>query len=130
MASTSAPEVLDGPVQRIAPEWVIFGCSGERFAIPLSQVREILLPQPITRLPGCGPEVCGLVGLRGRILTIFDFGAALGLTPAASVQDHRLLMVEHRGEIVGGAVEEVLAVTHAEVPRVLDLDELLGRLLA
>jgi purine-binding chemotaxis protein CheW len=128
--ASTAFAVSDGPLLRIAPEWVIFGCSGQRFAIPLAQIREILLPQPITRLPGCGPEVCGLIGLRGRILTVFDFGAALGLRTAASVPEHRLLLVEHGGELVAGVVEEVLAVTHAEAPRVLDLDDLLGRLLA
>jgi chemotaxis signal transduction protein len=121
---------MDGPLQRLAPEWVIFGCSGEEFAVPLSRVREILLPQPITRLPGCGPEICGLVGLRGRILTVVDFGAALGLTAAIATPDHRLLLVEYDGELVAGAVEEVHAVTHAEAPRILDLDEVLGRLLA
>lgn len=118
------------PLQRIAPEWVIFGCSGERFAIPLSQVREILLPQPTIRLPGCGPEVCGLTGLRGRILTVFDLGAALDLRPAASVPDHRLLLLEHGGEVVAGAVEEVFSITHDDAASVLDLEVLLGRLLA
>lgn len=86
-------------------------------------------PQPVTRLPGCGPEVCGLVGLRGRILTVFDFGAALGLRPSVEAADYRLLMVEHGTELVAGAVDEVLAVSH-ETARMLDLDELLGRLLA
>jgi purine-binding chemotaxis protein CheW len=109
---------------------VIFGCSGQRFAIPLTQVREILLPQPITRLPGCGPEVCGLAGLRGGILTVFDFGAALGLRAAVSKPDHRLLLVEHGGRLVAGVVEEVFSVTHEGEASMLDLHILLGRLLA
>lgn len=127
MAST-APVL--GPLQRVAPEWVIFGCSGERFAIPLQQVREILLPQPIIRLPGCGPEVCGLIGLRGRILTVFDLGAALDLRPAVSVAEHRLLLLEHGGQVVAGVVEEVFSVTHEGDASVLDMEVLLGRLLA
>jgi purine-binding chemotaxis protein CheW len=109
---------------------VIFGCSGERFAIPLSQVREILLPLPTVRLPGCGPEVCGLVGLRGRILTVFDLGAALDLRPAVSSPDHRLLLLEHDDDLVAAAVEEVFSVTHEGDASVLDVDVLLGRLLA
>lgn len=121
--------MTDGPIARITPQWVVFGCSGERFAVPLSRVREILLPQPLTRLPGCGQEVCGLAGLRGRIVTVLDFGAALGLGPSAAVSDHRLLLVEYGTEQVAGAVDEVLAISHEGAP-LLDLDELLGRLLA
>jgi purine-binding chemotaxis protein CheW len=114
MATTAATLAAesDGPTRRVAPEWVIFGSGGECFAVPLDQVREILLPQPITRLPGCGPEICGLVGLRGGILTAFDIGAILELQPAVSVPDHRLLMLECRGQVVAGAVESVLAVTN------------------
>lgn len=171
MATTAATVAAEteGPAHRIAPEWVIFGSGDECFAVPLKQVREILLPQPITRLPGCGPEVCGLAGLRGVILTVFDMGAALGLRSAVSTPDHRLLMLEFGGHLVAGVVERVIAVTHlavaadadagldagwrikfgeptgasasastaprmeaahARVARALDLDLILGRLLA
>ncbi len=90
--------------------WAVFGCDGHTFGFPLERVREILLSRPFTRLPACGPKVCGLVGLRGRIVTVFDVGAALGLRPAAARPDHRLLLIECGGRIVGGAVEEVAAV--------------------
>lgn len=130
MASISAPVQSDGPLQRTAPEWLIIACSGERYAIPLRQVREILVPQPITRLPGCGPEVCGLVGLRGRILTVFDVGAALGLRPARQVEGHRLLLLEAGGGLVAGVVDEVVAVVPVATARILDLTTVVGRLLA
>lgn len=126
--ASNAPAPESPP--RNAPEWVIFGCSGERFAIPLTRVREILLPQPTVRLPGCGPEVCGLTGLRGRILTVFDLGAALDLRPAASVPDHRLLLLEYGEELVAGAVEEVFVIARDDAATILDIEVLLGRLLA
>lgn len=130
MASISAPVQSDGPPQRTAPEWLIIVCSGERYAIPLRQIREILVPQPFTRLPGCGPEVCGLVGLRGRILTVFDVGAALGLHPARLEAGHRLLLLEAGGGLVAGVVDEVVAVAPAATARILDLATVVGRLLA
>jgi purine-binding chemotaxis protein CheW len=55
-------------------QWVVFNCGDHRFGLPLDRTREILPPRSCTRLPGCGPEVAGLVGIRGRVLTVFDFG--------------------------------------------------------
>ncbi len=97
-----------------APRWVVFACDGYRFAIPLWRVREIVTPRPFTRLPGCGPAVCGLVGLRGRVITVLDFGAALALRPSGGMADHRLLLLEWEERWVGLAVDAVLAVASAE----------------
>ncbi|MBI4409407.1 MAG: chemotaxis protein CheW, partial [Gemmatimonadetes bacterium] len=84
-----------------------------------------------TRLPGCGPAVCGLIGLRGRVITAFDLGAALALRPSAARPDHRLLLVEYGPRLVALAVEEVVGVARAaarELPiearalRLIDVD--------
>jgi purine-binding chemotaxis protein CheW len=89
---------------------VVFTCDSRRFVVPLERVREILTPQPFTRLPGCGKEVCGLIGVRGRVVTVFDLGILLVSRPAARVPDHRILLVEHGPRLVGAAVDEVLTV--------------------
>jgi len=116
-------------LERVAPEWVVIGCSGQRFSVPLDRVREIVPPQPVTRLPGCGPEVYGLIGFRGRIYTALDLGAALGLEPSIRAEEHRLLMLEYRSELLAGAVDEVVDITH-EATGELDLDAILDRFLA
>ena len=95
------------------PQWVVFSCDRRRFVVPLERVREILTPQPYTRLPGCGPEVCGLVGVRGRVITVLDLGVLLTTHPAITGADHRILLVEQGERLVGAAVDEVVAVAHA-----------------
>ncbi len=126
---TAAPEV--------APEWIVFACDGHRFALPLERVREVLESRPVTRLPGCGPAVCGLVGVRGRVVTAFDFGAALALRPAISSPGYRLILLEHGERVYALAVDGVVAVArsaaaelplHAAALRALDIDrdDLLG----
>jgi len=120
-----------------APEWVVFACDGHRFALPLERVREVLEPRPVTRLPGCGAAVCGLVGVRGRVITTFDFGAAVSLRPATSVPGYRLILLEHGERVYALAVDGIVAVARAaaaELPlsaeslRALDIerDDLLG----
>ena len=97
-----------------APEWVVFACDGHRFAVPLGRVREVLEPRPFTRLPGCGPAVCGIMGVRGRVITTFDFGAAASLRPSASLEDHRLILVEQGDRVFGLAVDGIVGVARAE----------------
>lgn len=89
----------------------MFGCGEHRFGVAVARVREITVPPAPTRLPGCGPEVYGMVALRGRVFTVFDFGAAFGLDAAAGpVEDRRLLMVQHGERVVGLVVDRVLGV--------------------
>jgi len=115
MVPSSAVQIGERAAPRTVPQWVVFACEGHHFGVPLARVREILPPRPCTRLPGCGPVVCGLMGLRGRAITVFDLGVALSLRPAAAITDHRLLIVETGERLVGFAVEEVVAVTPADL---------------
>lgn len=95
------------------PQWVVFACDDIRLAVLLERVREIITPRPFTRLPGCGPEVSGLVGLRGRVITVFDFGALLGKRPATETADHRILLVEREERVLGLAVDAVVQIAPA-----------------
>ena len=83
--------------------------------MPLERVGEIIASRPFTRLPGAGPEVCGLVGVRGRVVTVFDMGAVLGLRSAATLPDHRLLLMDLGTRRIGAAVDDVLDIAPAHV---------------
>lgn len=120
-----------------APQWVVFSCESHLFAVPVGQVREIVPGTRLTRIPGCGVEVAGLMNLRGRVVTVFDFGAALSLRPAVALPEHLLLVLEHDERPAALAVDRVLAVAHggpgqlpvrAEALRALDVptDGVLG----
>ena len=52
-----------------------------RFGVAIERIREIIPARPYTPLPGSGPHVCGLINLRGRIVTVVDLGARLKLPP-------------------------------------------------
>ncbi|HSJ24408.1 MAG TPA: chemotaxis protein CheW [Longimicrobiales bacterium] len=94
-------------------QWVIFRCSGEQYGVPLSVVSEIVPPRPFTRLPGADSAVCGLVGIRGQVVTVVDLGTLLHGHAAASVPDFRLLLLESGGRTIGAAVDDVVMVAPA-----------------
>jgi chemotaxis signal transduction protein len=96
-------------------QWVVFRCGGDRFGVPLERVREIVGPRPITRLPGPGAQVCGLAGVRGRVVTVVDFGVLLRGRSAADGADYRLLLIDVKGRRIGAVVDEVMRIAPALV---------------
>lgn len=92
------------------PDALLFTCGEHTFALPLTAVREVVDPRPLTRLPGCDAAVAGLANLRGRVLTVLDLGGALGLAPSCARPDHRLILAAQGERIAAFAVDRVLGV--------------------
>ena len=57
---------------------VSFQLGGVTYALDIARVVEILRAQPITPVPRTGPEVAGLINVRGRIVPAIDLRLRLG----------------------------------------------------
>lgn len=108
------PELASGEAESLE-RIVLLGVGGHWLGVPIGAIREIIPPRPYTPLPGSEPFVCGLINLRGRIVTVIDLGARLGLPPAAARPDHSVVILEHEGRLVGMAVEEVSRIVEADL---------------
>jgi chemotaxis signal transduction protein len=106
MDSSSVIDADEAGATDALPRWLVVSCGGRSYAVALERVCEIVTARPFTRLPGAGPEVCGLAGVRGRAVTTFDLGSITGAAPARARPDHRLLLVEVGPSRVGLVVEE------------------------
>jgi chemotaxis signal transduction protein len=113
MPDAAAAAVDETPL-RPSPRWAFLACGEKGFAIALDCVTEIVAPQPLTRLPGCGREVAGLAGFRGRIITVFDLGVLAGQVAAVAAPEHRLVFVDRSGRWFGFAVDSLVTITAAE----------------
>src|SRR5712671_7346928 len=60
----------------------------------------------MTRLPGASCAVCGLINLRGTIVTVIDGGIALG-KPAYSRATGLILLLVHFERWIGLGVDDV-----------------------
>lgn len=110
-AAVQDPLSAEASLQRI----VLLGVGGHWFGVAIGAIREIIPPRPYTPLPGSEPYVCGLINLRGRIVTVVDLGARLGLRAASAGPDHSVVVLEHGGRLVGMAVEEVSRIVRADL---------------
>jgi purine-binding chemotaxis protein CheW len=85
--------------------------AGHLFGIPVEQVRDVLPPPRLTRIPLAPPAVAGMLNLRGRIVVAIDLRRRLGFGPAPAETRPMCIVVEHEDEfysLVVDAVGEVL----------------------
>lgn len=59
--------------------WLAFELAGQRFAVPATNVREVVQPMQPTPVPGAPADVVGIVNLHGAIVTVLDGCIRLGL---------------------------------------------------
>jgi purine-binding chemotaxis protein CheW len=91
---------------------VVFRVGSERFAIPLEEVREVVVPQPpFARVPRSSDAVRGVMNLRGRVVAVVDLAALVGLAPqplhAASSQ---VLILDQGRRALGFLIAGVVGV--------------------
>ena len=96
-----------------APErHVVFRAAGERFALPLQSVREVVVPQPpFARVPRASGAVRGAMNLRGRVVAVVELAPLLGLESEglAPAQGH-VLVLAREPRAMGLLVSAVLGV--------------------
>ncbi|HJU91225.1 MAG TPA: chemotaxis protein CheW [Gemmatimonadaceae bacterium] len=99
-------------------EVVLFALAEQRYALESRYVVEVARLQDIALLPGAEPPVIGVVGWRGRLLTVMDLRAILGLSPSSLGGSSRLIVLgDARPEfgIVADTVEEMTTVSDGAV---------------
>jgi purine-binding chemotaxis protein CheW len=95
-------------------EFLKFLCEGDAYAVPLTGVREIVVPPPLTPVPRSRPAVLGVASVRGQLVTVVDFRIVMGL-PVATVARRGRLLLGH------GPDRELMALRVDEVHQVLRL---------
>jgi purine-binding chemotaxis protein CheW len=100
--------------------FVTLTVANQLFGIPVLQVRDILGPQHITRIPLAPSEVAGALNLRGRIVTAIDVRTRLGLSAQAETTSSMSVVVDIHGELYSLIVDkigEVMSLPNADFER-------------
>src|SRR5215469_6780714 len=100
--TTSKTETSEGTMA----EYVTAVIGGQLFGLPISRVQDVFMPERLTRVPLSSHEIAGVLNLRGRIVTVVDMRARLGL----KVEDGRPPMavgVDLRGESYGLLIDQI-----------------------
>ncbi|MFW2387335.1 MAG: chemotaxis protein CheW [Polyangiales bacterium] len=84
----------------------------ELYGFPLSSVREILMPPPLTEVPRAAEHFLGIISVRGEIVTLVDLPKRLDLDAREARPAGRILLVDNGDEVLGLAVDRVIRVAH------------------
>jgi len=96
---------------------LLFALGEQVYGCDIATVREIIPQRRPTRLPGAPAFVCGLINLRGTIVTVIDLAKRLERSAGAKA-DGSYIMVELGNKLVGIAVDDVMedpALTENEI---------------
>lgn len=86
---------------------IVFKLGEERYGVDISQVREIIRPTQITRIPNAPDFVEGVINLRGQITTIVNLRKRFGMPPKPIDNDTRIIVVEYNSAVIGMMVDTV-----------------------
>lgn len=96
------------PVAAAGFACLIVACRGERYALPLSEVGEVVAVGALTLLPHAPREMRGLALLRGSPLLALSLGALLGGRDDAA--EPVMVVVESHGHRLGLLAERVIGI--------------------
>jgi purine-binding chemotaxis protein CheW len=90
-------------------QFVIFDLGCEHYGVEISQVREIIRPKDMTRIPNAPDYVEGVINLRGQVTTIINLGRRLGFLDEGEGEKEgkRIIVVEYEGSSIGMLVDNV-----------------------
>mgnify|MGYP001271762370 CR=1 FL=1 len=92
-------------------EMLAFRLGNMAYAIDINKVEAIVKIPPMTPVPRAPEGIMGIVGVRGRVLTVIDIRARLKCELSEASRSARLLVVPSTGQdMVGVYVDEVLHV--------------------
>lgn len=89
---------------------LFFRVSGEAFALPTPDVRELVLPPRLWRPPTCPAALAGILDLRGEAIPVLRLDRLLGLAPAAGGPFAPIVVLRRRGGDWAVAADAVLDV--------------------
>lgn len=95
-------------------EWIGIGftVAGRELLSKMGEVVEILDPPPYTRVPGAKPWVIGIANVRGGLLPLMDLNGFITGSSLANRHSGRVMVVNHKGVLVGLLVEAVQGLRH------------------
>ena len=88
-------------------EYVTVMIGGQLFGLPIGRVQDVFMPERLTRVPLAGPEIAGVLNLRGRIVTAIDMRRRLGLPPRTDARPSMAVGVELGAESYGLMIDSV-----------------------
>jgi len=99
LTAGSRPTTMSAAIPDRTGTYITFDLGGQRFAVDVADVREILDHLEIAPMPGQGGAWCGVVDNRGSSVPVLDLASRLGLRECHDgSEDARIVIFELSGD--------------------------------
>jgi purine-binding chemotaxis protein CheW len=92
--------------ETLSRQLVVFSLGDEEYALPITQVHEIIRFTEPRSVASSDPSVRGVISLRGKILPVYDLATRLGVEHA-DVAEAKIVIVETGDDMAGVVVDDV-----------------------
>jgi purine-binding chemotaxis protein CheW len=99
--------ITDRNAEERVTEYVTVMIGGQLFGLPIARVQDVFMPERLTRVPLAGPEIAGVLNLRGRIVTAVDMRCRLGMPPRTDTRARMAVGVELGAESYGLMIDSL-----------------------
>ncbi len=99
-------------------KYIVFEIGGQGYALPLTNVVEVIWMVALTPTPAKHDHIEGVINLRGNILPILNIRSRLGIPDVTYGIHHRILIVVVESHHVGFVVDAVSRVEEFEAGQV------------
>ncbi len=101
-------------------QMIVFKLGTEDYAVPITDVQEIIMRQSPTRIPRSPEFVEGVINLRGHIIPVIDGKKkfSLEIDTNINIDESRIMILELKEETVGLIVDSVSEVVHLQVSNI------------
>jgi purine-binding chemotaxis protein CheW len=95
------------PEETLSRQLVVFSLGEEEYALPITQVHEIIRFTEPRSVASTDPSVRGVISLRGKILPVYDLATRLGVQHAENDAEAKIVIVETAEDMAGVVVDDV-----------------------
>jgi len=108
--------------EEILSQYLTFALQEEKYAVSVTNVREVLELVPITKVPGMPPFMKGVLNLRGSVVPVIDFRKKFSLPESGGTVDTSIIILEIKTAdgimLVGALVDSVKEVIHIDAEQI------------
>src|SRR3954447_3237121 len=99
--------IPSAPSEKAVDEYVTLTVGEQLFGVAIDRVRDVFVPERLTRVPLAPREIAGVLNLRGRIVTGIDLRSRLGMDSGRTGPAPLALGIECKNESYGLLIDSV-----------------------
>lgn len=100
---------------------VVFSLGDEEYALPITQVHEIIRYTEPRSVASDIDWVRGVISLRGKIVPVYDLAARLGVASSEPKESAKIVIVETAADMAGVIVDDVEEVLTVDTEQLEDV---------